>query len=354
MVAVRRSSCRAPRRGRRPRPRRPRRAAARGRAPPARRVRAAARLRAGTGASVAQTVQRSSPAAPGSRSSRQRSATPARCRARRRYRRRPSTSVAGSRERDVGRSPDAVEAVVAERDPVLGRPPPAGASRGRPRIAADLEDVGGVGRRGRAPAESRPRRDRRGSRSGPAPRARRRRSAGRARSRSSVRRASSSGWTFASGFRSALGLVSWMRAAVVAAHRALEQDRPRRRRRAGPSRTGAACRPGRGPRPRESGWMSPNWSVSRKSVAVLEDLDGAEVGRLHDRARRAARRTGRSARLRPASSAARVTVRIEAVGLVGHDQRVDQRVDLALRAPPGRSWTVSPIRWSVTRSCGKL
>ena len=139
------------------------------------------------------------------------------------------------------------------------------------------------------------------------------------------------------------------RAAVVAAHRPLEQHRPL----AADAQHRARQQPRVGPvqaEPARIGVDVAELVGQQVDVAVLEDLDRPEVGRPRDRAGRAARmnRDGRALLRRRHRRPVDVG---EPVGLVGHDQRVDELVDLAVqdaRAGCGRS---SPIRWSVTRSC---
>src|SRR4051794_4142430 len=107
-------------------------------------------------------------------------------------------------------------------------------------------------------------------------------------------------------------------------------------------------------------------------VAVLERDDVAEVGRLHDRRRRRRQEAdvvADVARFAPNIRSARASRRGRPTGALGHTAAstsvrsrsawsvvISASIN-ASRSPsstPGMLWTVSPMRWSVTRSCGKL
>ena len=99
-------------------------------------------------------------------------------------------------------------------------------------------------------------------------------------------------------------------------------------------------------------------------VAVLEDLDRAEVRGLHDRdrsdreerdrRRRARGRRGRAARGRHVPFAPSPPVSSDRRSAWSAMTSASIRSSRSPSMTPGRLWTVLPIRWSVTRSCGKL
>src|SRR5688500_15294619 len=79
------------------------------------------------------------------------------------------------------------------------------------------------------------------------------------------------------------------------------------------------------PRPRESGWMSPNGSVSRYRLPCLSTCtEPRSVARTMGVGRGGRKRTSAMSAVAIGSSEGR-----QALGLVGHDQGVDEIVDLA-------------------------
>ena len=177
---------------------------------------------------------------------------------------------------------------------------------------------------------------------------------------------SSIGWTLASGFRSADGLV------ITMPPRKLPPTEPcSRTGRSPPTRStehdSSRVSPWYRPSPRESGWMSPNGVGQQVHVAVLEDLHGAQVGRPGDRpvaggqerdlARGREVGGGRGvhqwvAHRGPVPSSPPVTAPSRSAWSAMTSASI--RSSMSPSMTPGRLCTVLPIRWSVTRSCGKL
>src|SRR3954468_1763432 len=141
---------------------------------------------------------------------------------------------------------------------------------------------------------------------------------------------------FAPGLRSMLGFVRWI------VPRKLPPTEPwRSTGRAPPTRSPRQDRirvsPRYSPRPRESAWMSPNWSVSRNRFSCLRTCTlprsvAFSIGPGRGSNQRMSPAASSAGFVAPRASAAGairlLRQRCEAVGLLGHRERIDQRIEL--------------------------